>query len=47
MHNLSSNFRLFLDITKSVFKSVVQSDDNFKFYPRSLSYLIVKYLPWP
>lgn len=34
MHNLSSNFRLFLDITKSVFKSAVNPDGNFKFYPR-------------
>jgi hypothetical protein len=34
MHNLSTNFRLFLDITKSVFKSSVNPDGNFKFYPR-------------
>lgn len=34
MHNLSSNFRLFLQITKSVFKSSINTDDNFKFYPR-------------
>ncbi len=34
MHNLSTNFRLFLDITKSVFKSTINSDNNFKFYPR-------------
>lgn len=34
MHNLSTNFRLFLDITKSVFKSSVNQDGNFKFYPR-------------
>jgi hypothetical protein len=34
MHNLSSNFHLFLDITKSVFKSSVNADGNFKFYPR-------------
>lgn len=34
MHNLSSNFRLFLDITKSVFKSSIRADGNFKFYPR-------------
>ena len=34
MHNLSSNFHLFLDITKSVFKSSINVDGNFKFYPR-------------
>lgn len=34
MHNLSSNFHLFLDIAKSVFKSSVKADGNFKFYPR-------------
>lgn len=34
MHNLSSNFHLFLDITKSVFKSTINTDGNFKFYPR-------------
>ena len=34
MHNLSSNFYLFLDITKSVFKSSINADGNFKFYPR-------------
>ena len=34
MHNLSSNFYLFLDITKSVFKSSINTDGNFKFYPR-------------
>jgi len=34
MHNLSSNFYLFLDITKSVFKSSIRADGNFKFYPR-------------
>jgi hypothetical protein len=34
MHNLSSNFRLFLDITKSVFKSSINSQGNFKAYPR-------------
>ena len=34
MHNLSSNFCLFLDITKSVFKSSIDSNGNFKFYPR-------------
>lgn len=34
MHNLSTNFRLFLDITKSVFKSAVNQDGNLKFYPR-------------
>ena len=34
MHNLSSNFHLFLDITKSVFKSSVNANGNFKFYPR-------------
>lgn len=34
MHNLSSNFCLFLDITKSVFKSSIRADGNFKFYPR-------------
>lgn len=34
MHNLSSNFNLFLDITKSVFKSSINADGNFKFYPR-------------
>ncbi len=33
MHNLSSNFYLFLDITKSVFKSSINVDGNFKFYP--------------
>ena len=34
MHNLSRNFYLFLDITKSVFKSSIDADGNFKFYPR-------------
>lgn len=34
MHNLSTNFNLFLDITKSIFKSELSADDNFKFYPR-------------
>lgn len=34
MHNLSSNFYLFLDITKSVFKSAINANGNFKFYPR-------------
>lgn len=34
MHNLSTNFRLFLDITKSAFKSKINADNNFKFYPR-------------
>lgn len=34
MHNLSTNFRLFLEITKSVFKSCADQDNNFKFYPR-------------
>jgi len=34
MHNLSSNFHLFWDITKSVFKSSINADGNFKFYPR-------------
>lgn len=34
MHNLSTNFRLFLDIAKSVFKSSINHDGNFKFYPR-------------
>ncbi|TZF80651.1 IS982 family transposase [Pedobacter sp. BS3] len=34
MHNLSTNFRLFLDITKSVFRSQINTDNNFKFYPR-------------
>lgn len=34
MHNLSANFLIFLDITKSVFKSRINSEDNFKFYPR-------------
>ena len=34
MHNLSSNFCLFLDITKSVFKSSIDANGNFKFYPR-------------
>lgn len=34
MHNLSSNFHLFLDITKSVFKSSINSDGNFRPYPR-------------
>ncbi len=34
MHNLSTNFCLFLDITKSVFKSIANQDGNFKFYPR-------------
>lgn len=34
MHNLSTNFRLFLAITKSVFKSSINSEDNFRFYPR-------------
>ncbi|SDP18106.1 hypothetical protein SAMN05428975_0598 [Mucilaginibacter sp. OK268] len=31
IHNSSSNFHLFLDITKSVFKSSINTDDNFKF----------------
>lgn len=34
MHNLYSNFHLFLDITKSVFGSAVNAEGNFKFYPR-------------
>jgi IS5 family transposase len=34
MHNLSSNFCLFLNITKSVFKSCINNEGNFKFYPR-------------
>lgn len=34
MHNLSSNFCQFLEITKSVFKSSINGDNNFKFYPR-------------
>lgn len=34
MHNLSTNFRLFLDITKSAFKDQTNIDGNFKFYPR-------------
>ena len=34
MHNLSTNFSLFLDITKSVFKSAINADNNFNFYPR-------------
>lgn len=34
MHNLSTNFRQFLEITKSVFKSSINTDGNFKFYPR-------------
>jgi hypothetical protein len=34
IHNLSSNFYLFLDITKSVFKSSIDSYDNFKAYSR-------------
>ncbi len=34
MHNLSSNFYLFLDITKSVFKSSINSYDNFRAYSR-------------
>lgn len=34
MHNLSTNFALFLEITKSVFKSSVNSYGNFRFYPR-------------
>jgi len=32
MHNSSSNFHLFLDITKSVFKSSMNADSNLKFY---------------
>ena len=31
MHNLWSNFYLFLDITKSAFKSSVNADGNFRF----------------
>ena len=34
MHNLSANFLMFLDIAKSIFKSSIYEDDNFKFYPR-------------
>lgn len=34
MHNLSTNFRQFSEITKSVFKSSINTDGNFKFYPR-------------
>ena len=34
MHNLSANFLIFLDITKSVFKSTINPDNNFRFYPR-------------
>ena len=34
MHNLLSNFHLFWDITKSVFKSSMNADGNFKFYPQ-------------
>ncbi|RYE18008.1 MAG: hypothetical protein EOP45_14790 [Sphingobacteriaceae bacterium] len=33
MHNLSSNFNQFLDITKSVFKSSINKANNFRFYP--------------
>jgi len=33
-HNLSSNSYLFLDITKSIFKTSINADGNFKFYPR-------------
>ena len=36
MYNLSINVRLCLDITKSVFKSAVNQDGNFKFYPPKL-----------
>ncbi|RYX84982.1 IS982 family transposase [bacterium] len=34
MHNLTTNFTIFLNITKSVFKSSINTDYNFKFYPR-------------
>ncbi len=34
MHNLSTNFNQFLEITKSVFKSAINEDNNFRFYPR-------------
>lgn len=34
MHNLPSNFNLFLDITKSVFKASANKSGNFRFYPR-------------
>ncbi len=34
MHNLSTNFHIFLEITKSVFKATIKGDNNFKFYPR-------------
>lgn len=34
VHNLSTNFRLFLDITKTVFSTSVHPDGNLKFYPR-------------
>lgn len=34
MHNLTTNFTIFLNITKSVFKSSINTDHNFKFYPR-------------
>ncbi|RYE26709.1 MAG: hypothetical protein EOP45_03455 [Sphingobacteriaceae bacterium] len=34
MHNLSTNFLIFLNITKSIFKSSINTDYNFKFYPR-------------
>lgn len=34
MHNLPTNFCLFLKITKSVFRSVINGENNFKPYPR-------------
>lgn len=34
MHNLSSNFHQFLEITKSVFKSTINEDGSLKSYPR-------------
>jgi hypothetical protein len=34
MHNLLANFLIFLNITKSVSKSTINPDGNFKFYQR-------------
>jgi hypothetical protein len=33
MHNLKSNFDKILDITKSFYKSSIDADDNYYFYP--------------
>lgn len=34
MHNLTTNFQLFLKITKSIFQQRIDEFENFRFYPR-------------